>query len=470
MPEHSAPAPAAEPAALPALAPAAGLRVVLDTRGWELAALPGRAVVLDDDFRHLRALDPTDGAELWRIAAQEQPQGRHTLYTLGDRVLLHAGPDVVVVDAEAGAVVGRHPAHGYNGGDGSCRLELLRGLTDVSQRHVALEPDVTACASVCDCSVHLFRCDTGASLTAAFHGNVTHLYTQLDRHHDDVCFHPPRLLGKVRGRTLLALEQDDGEYAGVALDRDGAELWRRPELAAALRRYRAFDGDLAGDVCWSADEHDIRVWTCSSGQVRWRAAFTDKDDGRGADARLVAPDRLLVRRRSPQAVRVELRDLAGGKRLWRRELPAGSLVLVPGEDPRDPLFGPGGAVVWIDPRTGATVHELALAEDQALVADVDGRYLRLGEADSAELDREGRPLRSIARDLRGLVWLGPRFVVAREGPGVVVLRRPDYAVGLTLEGKWSVDETTAALGPDALLLYQHRGAEPLRIALLRATD
>src|SRR5690606_2539134 len=102
--------------------------------------------------------------------------------------------------------------------------------------------------------------------------------------------------------------------------------------------FRAIDGDLAGDVCWSVDDDNISVWTCSSGQVRWTAAFTDKVDGHRSDARLVAPDRLLVRRRSAQAVRVELRDLAGGKRLWRRELPTKSLVLVPGEDPRDRVF------------------------------------------------------------------------------------------------------------------------------------
>src|SRR5690606_24127980 len=40
-------------------------------RDWELAALPGRAVVLDDDFSHLRAVDPVSGAELWRVAVQE---------------------------------------------------------------------------------------------------------------------------------------------------------------------------------------------------------------------------------------------------------------------------------------------------------------------------------------------------------------------------------------------------------------
>jgi hypothetical protein len=187
-----------------------------------------------------------------------------------------------------------------------------------------------------------------------------------------------------------------------------------------------------------------------------------------ASAHLLAPGRLLVRRHSDQRSRVELRALADGKRLWERTLAADRIVLAPGDDPA-PMAATSPAVyTWIDPATGAPLRELALPREQALVRDPRGGYLRVGGPDHAELDREGRPLRTVPKDIHAPAWLGERFLAVRRDRRFTVLRRPDLEVALQASGEFAVDESSAALGPDALLLYEHRGAEPLRVALLRA--
>lgn len=466
------PASAASPAPSPPaeLEPGAGLRVVLDVRGWDVTALPGRVVVLDDDFRHLRAFDPATGAELWRLEVQEQGRGLHTLHAVGDRVLLHAGPDIIAVDVTRGQVVGRHSAYGYNGNDDHCRLHVRRGFTSAWQAHVPFEADRTVCATVCECSVHLFRCDTGAPITEAFRGQITHLYHDIGEAHDNVCWNPPRLFGQLKGRALLALETNRDTSVGVALDGHGKEVWRRPELAPAIRRFRAFGGDVAADTCWSVDAKDMFTWTCSTGQIKWKTEFPGGDDHWGGDARLIAPGKLLVRRRSQQAVQAELRELATGKRLWRRQLPAGHVVLAPGEDPRDLVFDPAATFEWIDLRTGATTRALQVSDSQAVVRDGPGNYLRVGGPDTLELDAAGQPVRTVSRDTHGLAWVSPRLLGLRDEQRFTLLRRPDYAPALSMAGRWYVDEASPALGPDATLLWEHRGDEPLRLVLVRTTD
>ena len=49
------------------------------------------------------------------------------------------------------------------------------------------------------------------------------------------------------------------------------------------------------------------------------------------------------------------------------------------------------------------------------------------------------------------------------------MRRPDFAAALAVEGAWSVEDSSAALGPAAVVLREQRGPdEPLRIVVLRA--
>lgn len=477
VPDRAPPSatPPAEAPKTPPLAPLEvkpGAKVVLELRGWEVTALPDRVVVLDTDFLHLSAHDPVGGAELWRTRVQEQARGMHTLYSVGERVLLHAGSDLIAVDGKTGAIVGRHPAGGFNGGEDKCHLSIIQGLEAGLRAHTPLAPATTVCATTCVCSLMLFRCDTGESFGERMNGSVTHIYHSLSEPHDNVCWTPPRLIGRVKGRTLLALEQGDGrEYVASAVDDAGKTLWRRPELGDAVARFRPIDGDPASDTCWSIDQPDMYVWTCSTGQIKWRARYPEEDGYVRTDARKLDGDRILVRRRSPRATRVELKTLAGGKRLWQRDLPADRVAITPGEDPAGLTWDSPIVYAWVDPVSGAPLRELAIAKDHALVRDPrGGGYLRIGGADHTELARDGQSTRTVPKDISKSIHLGERLIATLDERRLTVLRRPGLEPVLESSGNFYPDEATGALGPAALLLVEHRGSEPLRIVLLRATD
>jgi hypothetical protein len=65
-------------------------------------------------------------------------------------------------------------------------------------------------------------------------------------------------------------------------------------------------------------------------------------------------------------------------------------------------------------------------------------------------------------------WLDGHFIVQATTERLTVLRRPTLDEALVAAGQYSVVESSAALGPGALLLREHRKDEPLRVVLLRA--
>lgn len=472
MLDGTAPVAAAEPAAEPAPAPAfgplepgPGLRKVVELRGWDVVAAPGRIVVLDQDFLHVRAIDARTGAELWRNKVQERANGRHTMFPVGERVLLFAGPTLVAIDVRDGRVVGSHPAGGFHGGDDSCGLHVVRDLAPPPWRgHVPGDSDRVACAVSCSCSLALLRCDTGAPLIR-FDSSVTHIYHSLSEPHDNVCWKPPKLLGRVKGRTLVVHEGESGEYTAAALEGDKV-AWREPWLGDVLGRYRPVGGDAAGDACWSSDGDQLVVWTCSTGKLRWRAEFERPDDGYvDAEVRVLAPGRLLVERRGAARNLVEARALAGGKLLWRRALAADRRILLPGAVP-PPIWDATTTYTRVDPATGATRSEIAVAPREVLMPDPRGGWVRAGTG-YAEIDADGREVRAVAKDMSGMTWLGEKLLAVGGDERLTVLRRADLSPALDVAGKFSIAAADAALGADALLVHEHRGAEPLRIALLR---
>ncbi|MDC0719562.1 outer membrane protein assembly factor BamB family protein [Nannocystis bainbridge] len=475
MPEETGPkdpvAAAPTPAPLSVLTPAPGVRVALDVRGWAAVALPDRVIVLDDDFRHLRAFDASTGAQLWRLEAQAEPRGRHTLYAVGDRVLLHAGSDLIAVDTARGAVIATHRAGAHNGAD-ACRLEIVHGFADAG-RTAADDPALTACSAACTCTRRLFRCDTGAPIGGFWRGSELHLHDDFQSEHNVMCLGAPRLFGRLGGRYLLGVKRSqpmDDAYEALAVNDQGKVLWRRPALSDAVQRYRPVGGDVATDVCWSVDEHDMVAWTCSTGHVRWRAKLAGADDSYSTDARVVAPGKLLVRRLSERTLAVELRDVTTGKQRWRRELPPDRVALAPAEATNMLAYASTPTHAWLDLRDGATLHEHTLAKDQALTRDPAGDgYVRTGGPELGLLARDGKLLQTVPKDIPGIQWIGAGFVAAREPPRFTVYRRPEFTAALTVEGNWAVEDTTATLGPAAVLLYEHRGErESLRFVVLRS--
>lgn len=463
----SASGPALPPADAPApLRPAAGVRLAYEARGWDILAAPERVIVLDQDFLHLRALDPASGVELWRAKVQERASGRQSLHALGDRVLFHAGPDLIVVELRTGRVLGSRRAGGTNG-EGGCRVRRVRGLHEAPWReHIAWDPGTTACAIACDCSVQVFGCDDGEVLGERHHGTVSHLYHSLAKPHDSFCFTPPTLLGKVRGRTLLALDEG-GAYQAAALDARGRLLWRRPELGDAVGQHVEVDGDPARDLCWSVADERTVAWTCTTGQSAWQLPAAPGAEPARVRVDQVDGDRLLVQRRGAQRNLVELRSLARGALVWSRALAADRIVLPPGDPPDSNWDGPS-VYARLDLRTGATEAEIEVPARERLWREPTGGYLRVGGPVLVEYDAQGRQVRAIAKDVSAASWRSAHFLVLRRDDGITVLQRPALGEVLHATGSFSVVESSSALGPRALLLQEHRGDQPLRFAALFA--
>lgn len=462
--------PAPVPLAAVALAADAGLRVVHEARGWDFLAASGRLVILGEDFMHLAAIDGTTGKASWRIQAQTTPNGRHTLHAQGERVILHAGPSRVHVDLRDGKVLGRERAY-FNGGDSHCGLRIREGDRDPEWGGwTAPHPAGSACAESCQCSLRLFACSDGAAIGSAFHVSETHLYHSLSEPHDTVCFNQPALLVRGASATLVWVEDDRHEPTIMGLDpATGAPLWQRRELAAAIGSFSTQPGtDPSGELCWLADEQELFVIACATGKTQWRLRLGEAE--RQAYTGVTwHKGQLLVQHRDAARTLLSLHDARGGARRWQRRLPADRMALGVGAGTPSYAYvgAPVAAYALVDPDTGATRNEIAMSDKQLLRRVPDG-YVRLGGPQLAEFDSDGKLVRERALATDEIGTVTRTHLVERTRDRLRLLRRDTLRPVLTLAGSWSVKPSQEALGPDALVLVEHRGAdEPNRVVLLR---
>lgn len=472
VPEVTPGAPVATPS--PPLTPVtlaadAGLRLVLDRRGWDFAAAPGLVVVLGDDFKQLEALDAGTGAARWRTQAQQEPNGRHTLHLRGEQLILHAGPTRIHVDLRDGRVLGSFPAF-FNGSDRGCALRVQEGGALAEWNEWLAPAGVgSACAEACECDLRLFDCAAGTAVGAPFHASETHLYHSMSEPHDTVCWNRPALLVRAAATTVVRAEDDEHAPTIFGLDPgSGKPLWQRRDLAAAISSYGDGAGtDPEGKLCWLADGVSVVVFDCAAGTTRWRASVGDPDVAGQTFVRWHAGE-LAVTHRDARRVTIELREARGGKRRWQRSLAADRLPLLPGEPPPSYVHAEIHAYTLLDPTTGATRAEIPRTGTQSLHADA-GDYLRIGDGQLAEFDARGKLLRE--RPLAGddLTRATRTHLVRGTADTLTILRRDTLLPALTLAGSWAVSPSQAALGPDVLLLTQHRGQEMHRVLLLRPT-
>ena len=76
---------------------------------WDVTAVGERVVVLEEDFLHIKAIDPQKGKILWRTKFQNKdPRGMHSLIaTESGRLFVYAGPQLIEVDPQNGKEKGR---------------------------------------------------------------------------------------------------------------------------------------------------------------------------------------------------------------------------------------------------------------------------------------------------------------------------------------------------------------------------
>ena len=469
--------PVAEPAkqsfAPVTLAEHAGLRLALEHRGLDFAVAPGRVIVLGEDFTQLEALDPNTSESQWRTRVQGKPNGRHTLHLQGEQVILHAGPTRIHVALADGRVLGSYPAS-FNGNGLGCAVRVYEGAA-LADWGAWLAPSRagSACAETCECELRLFDCTAGTAIGPPYRASESHLYNDEGTEHSTDCeIHSEPVL-RAAAATIVRIEDEQHKPSYRGLDPvTGARLWDRSDLGAALSQYSTIAGtDPDGRLCWLGDGARFVMLDCAAGTTRWQAS-TGGAEANGHDAALWHAGDVVLRHQDERRSTIELREAKGGKRRWQRSFAADRLPLLIDEPLPEFFKDEVGAYLVLDPATGATLGEISLRAGQTLHAAPEGGYLRIGAGQLAEFDARGKLLRerpladsSGATDLEFSVTT--HHLIERTRARMRLLRRDSLQPVLNLEGLWSVRPSRAALGPDALVLVEHRGQDPGRILVLQ---
>jgi len=460
VPAGSPPSTAAEVGELPAkadplrvtFAEGSDLELRFQGEAWAMTIAAKRLILLEEDFKHLRAIDPATGAPSWRLVAQSDPGGQHDLYADGERALLHAGPRLVMVDAAAGRRLGEAKAY-FNGGDSGCRLRIEGG----------------ACAYVCECTIQPVACDSGAQIGPSFPSSENHIYFDMSEPHDTVCPIEPRLLGRAGEHSVALVEGEDGLTGAVGVDPAGVVRWR---LDGLLPRRGTFSGGGVdagmsedGGLCWvlDSDEGDLEVFDCAAGQRLWGAKIEVSE--RQVRVRWLAIDGggLWIDTSGAEGGSAELRDPATGDRIWAHALP-GAATPWPLDEALTGAYLPQTTKLMIyDGGRGRVVKEIAVDERLRVVDDPAGGYLIIGD-ELVELDAQAKVRRRRPRAVRGLVGVNRDHLVVSEGEGVEVLRRDDLTVSLRIDGQVRMLDASE-LGPGSLLFARSRRGVPTELLL-----
>jgi outer membrane protein assembly factor BamB len=420
---------------------------------WATTIAAKRLILLEEDFRHLQAIDPATGAQSWRLQAQSDPAGQHDLYAAEDRALLHAGPRLVMVDAAAGRRLGEAKAY-YNGGDSDCRLRIEGG----------------ACAYVCGCTLQPIDCGSGAQVGPSFPSSENHIYFDMAEPHDTVCPIQPRLLGRAGDRSVALVEGADGLMGAVGVDPAGVVRWRLDGLLPRRGTFSAggVDAGISAEngLCWVIDsyEGDLAVFDCAAGQRLWGAKIEVGE--RQVRVVWLALDggRLWIHTSGAEGGSVELRDPASGGRIWAHALPGGTTPW-PLDEALAQVYLPQRTKLLIyDGGRGRVVKEIAVDERLRVVDDPAGGFLVIGD-DLVELDAQAKVRRRRPRAIRGLLGVTRDHLVVGEGEEVEVLRRDDLTVSLRIDGKVRMLDS-GELGPGSLLFARSQRGVPTEVLLL----
>ena len=399
------------------------------------AVVGDRLVVLDHDYLHVSAYGLDDGALRWRVKVQDSGFGLQELFARGDRVLVHTGDQMIMLDAALGAISSRTPVMEQRAGD-PC---------DLSQKR-------DACALVCRCRMQPVACDDGKALGPARDANMTITeYNGLDPAYSDDCFlDEPTLIGRAGDLVLYEINREV-----FALDvATGAERWKTA-VDYANDRGTSADGSVFWLASWPDEGHDaVRVYASATGALLWSKHVPET-----VMATVSATDGGLVVAtvdRESRAAGASLDDEQTGVERWRVALPPGTSALaVPARLGDLGFIGSDDApIAVLDARDG---HQLALVRASSAFADPDGG-VEVGAKDHwVSLDPSGqpRPRPDDAGDH-----------VATIG-GKTRITAPGGAPLAELDGDWKVEARATVAGGERLVLATY-GDHGLRaIVLLR---
>lgn len=405
--------------------PGSGVHVVWASAAAAATVVGSQVVVLEPDLRHLGTYRWSDGEPRWRIELPD-PGPAVRLHGLGERVLLHAGDRVTVVEAARGRVLGEH-----------------RALPWVEPEAPELHERLGACAWVAPCGIQVLDCTEAAPLGPAWVDPAVPACRRpelLGRHGASIVLlasaPPPGEAaspGAAPGPTLMGLQASGGTVA-----------WPHPLPHPDARVGATDDG-----ACWILDERAslLTVLDCGSGAPRWEQPL-----GPGALRAHGTPGAVVVAREHGGRWRLVAHDTADGRPRWSTRLARRQHPLLPqGPLPDDAqALGTRRSYGLVDPVEGRVVGELVAGRDEALWRDPTGGFVLIGR-DLRELDAEGRLVRQRPFSAARVQAVTSTHLVVQEGDALEVYDRDQLRERARLEGRLRID-ATAALPDDRLLL------------------
>ncbi len=238
---------------------------------WDLATDDTRVYLLDEDFQHVRAVDPTTGKTLWRQKFQnKEPRGTHSLQLKKGRLFVHAGPLLVELNPQSGAKLGSLETV-WN--QPRCRFELRHGnLAEVECEQASWVLDLKRWKEIAQNSQSRY-----------------HLYPDLGQPPDTAWANIKLGVIGRQGRIAVAVTEDKrkGQRKGmfgektlvVGLDaRTGKEVWHNDQLI------RGSDWD-AGVVektgkAWFSDHSNrtVGAFDLATGKIVWKRTLPSPAD------------------------------------------------------------------------------------------------------------------------------------------------------------------------------------------------
>lgn len=413
------------------LDPSATISMLWAAAATDATVAGSTVIALEPTGDHLDAARISDGASRWRI--EIPPTERASLTAIGNRVFVHDGDRVIVVEAEHGRVLAEQPARPAH------RAVSIGG----------------ACAWSGRCGLQPFDCDDGAPIGPYLASTETHWYGLSDdpTEHGTSCEPYPRLLGSTGDRVLVIAGLPDPDSDAPSLPRtlagldptDGTVKWQRPLPAGG----QVIGPTSAGDG-WIVDsiEGQLTAFDARSGDVRWQRPL--------GPGRLVAQAferELVVAREHGGRWRItgygSDRPVARwSTRTGRRQFPliAGAPIEQANVTEERRVFA------IVDRAAGEIAGQLVAGRGARLWHDPPTGFLLTGH-DLREHGPAGDLLRQRPLRAADVEWVTPDYLLSREGDTLIVhdrttLREHARLVGLRLQLDPALPPTRALLRRD----------------------
>ena len=216
------------------------------------------------------------------------------------------------------------------------------------------------------------------------------------------------------------------------------------EVTASPRLHAGLADGL--DAVWMVDDARVLVRRASTGEVRWNLPV-----GMIVDRVAVEGDLLVVIGRSGRRTTAVALELDTGRERWRRRLGPRRVVLLSGDDPAAVATGGWRTYEILAPQTGESLGRISAGRDETLWADVDEGFVRT-DGDIVELGPDGTLLRLAPFTGGDVLAIGATHIVSRAGRDLLFHDRILLRERARLKEDFSVDTSSAALGPHRVLL------------------